>query len=590
METWTAGIGRQVSALAPHSMRFLRASVVPLWRWYLAGTAAVLLTNGLSVEVPSRMAAALDKLRAEQPGAAVDAAWIAGIGLAVILVRTLSRVWFFTPGRLAETELRGRFFAHMLRLQPSFYARHPTGDLLSRATSDVTYARALAGFALLQACNVLGSLGFGTWKMFTMSPALTVAVLGPCAVAFAGMTFATRRLMALQRITQQQMGRLADELLSTFHGVATVQAFCAEDTFARRLDRRAADLRASNLEMSRIRALAFPLLSVAGGVATWGLVAFGGEAVKNGTLTPGELAAFIALVAYVVMPIRMLGWLVPVFQRAEASLERIHAVLDEPEERPDAANPQPPPTRAPALELRHLTFSYPDQTSPALVDLCATLPAGGTIGIYGPVGSGKSTLLRLLARLLNPPEGTVFVDGVDVRSLDLDAWRSSLCVVPQSPFLFSETIEENVGFGASLLDVNAAVTAAALKPDLAALPDGLATVVGERGISLSGGQRQRVALARGLLRPARVVILDDVLSAVDHHTEGELLTTLRENDNATRIIVSHRLSALVQTDLILVLDAGHLVDHGPHLELVERPGPYRDAWDAQASAFAAGNA
>lgn len=570
-------------------MRFLRASVVPLWRWYLAGLAAVLLTNGLSVEVPSLMASALDKLRAGESGGARDAAWIAAIGLGVILVRTLSRVWFFTPGRLAETELRGRFFAHMLRLQPSFYARHPTGDLLSRATSDVTYARALAGFALLQACNVLGSLGFGTWKMFTLSPMLTVSVLGPCALAFAGMSFATRRLMALQRITQQQMGHLADELLSTFHGVATVQAFCAEETFSDRLDRRAGALRASNLEMSRIRALAFPLLSVAGGVATWGLVAFGGEAVTNETLTPGELAAFIALVAYVVMPIRMLGWLVPVFQRAEASLERIHAVLDEPEERPDAANPQPPPTGAPHLELRHLTFTYPDRTTPALVDLNATLPAGGTIGIYGPVGSGKSTLLRLLARLLNPPEGTVFVDGVDVRALDLDAWRDCLCVVPQSPFLFSETIEENIGFGAAPSAVNAAVNAAALRSDLVALPDGLATVVGERGISLSGGQRQRVALARGLLRPARVVLLDDVLSAVDHHTETEILTTLRQNVNATRILVSHRLSALVHTDLILVLDAGRLVDHGPHIELVERPGPYRDAWDAQAAAFALGS-
>ncbi len=576
------------SPFLPHSTRFAREAVLPLWRWYVAGTTAVLLTNWLSVEVPTLMASALDKLRAGQSGATMDAAWIAAIGIAVIGVRTLSRVWFFTPGRLAETALRERFFSHLLKLQPSFYARYPTGDLLSRATSDVTYARALAGFALLQACNVVGALGFGTWKMFTMSPQLTLAVALPCVLAFAGMSFATRRLMALQRITQKQLGLLADELLSTFQGVATVQAFCAEDTFADRLDGRAADLRSSNLEMARIRAMAFPLLSIAGGVGTWGLLAFGGSAVNAGTLTPGQLAAFIALVGYIVMPMRMLGWLLPVFQRAEASLERIHLVLDEPEDRPDAVAPLPAPSRAPRIELRHLTFSFAGASVPVLNDLCATLPAGGTVGVYGPVGSGKSTLLRVLARLENPPPGTVFVDGVDVRLLDLDAWRSSLCLVTQAPFLFSETIEENIGFGAPNAEVAAAAVASALAPDLDALPDRLQTVVGERGISLSGGQRQRVALARGLLRPARVVLLDDVLSAVDHHTEQELLTTLRERADATRVIVSHRLSALVHTDLILVLDAGRLVDQGPHAELITRPGPYRDAWDAQAAAFAAG--
>lgn len=575
---------RRLSAALPHSARFAKDSVVPLWRWYVAGTAAVLLTNWLSVEVPSLMASALDKLRAGEAGAGTDAAWIAAIGIAVIGVRTLSRVWFFTPGRLAETQLRERFFTHLLKLQPSFYARYPTGDLLSRATSDVTYARALAGFALLQACNVVGALGFGTWKMLTMSPLLTLAVAVPCVLAFAGMSFATRRLMALQRVTQRQLGLLADELLSTFQGVATVQAFCAEDTFANRLDGRAGDLRASNLEMARIRALAFPLLSIAGGAATWGLLAFGGSAVNAGTLTPGQLAAFIALVGYIVMPMRMLGWLLPVFQRAEASLERIHLVLDEPEDRPDLAHPLPAPATAPTIELRHLSYGT------RLTDLCATLPAGATVGVYGPVGSGKSTLLRVLARLENPPLGTVFVNGVDVLQLDLDAWRASVCVVTQAPFLFSETIEENIGFGAPRDAVATAANAAALGPDLAALPDGLDTVVGERGISLSGGQRQRVALARGLLRPATVVLLDDVLSAVDHHTEQELLTTLRARADSTRIVVSHRLSALVHTDLILVLDGGRLVDQGPHAELVQRPGPYRDAWEAQAAAFAVGAA
>ena len=576
-------------SILPHSQRFVREHVKPLWRWYVAGTLAVLATNWLGVQVPLRMAHGLDQMRAGQPGAATDAAIIAALGVGVIVVRTLSRIWFFTPGRLAETELRGRFFRHLLRLQPGFYSRYPTGDLLSRATSDVTYARALAGFALLQACNVVGSLTMGVGQMLAMSPKLTLAVALPCLVAYGGVSMATRRLMALQRVSQKQLGALADELLSTFQGVATVQAFCAEDTFARRLDGRAGDLRASNLSMTRIRAVAFPLLTLAGGLATWGLLVFGGGAVRAGTMTAGELAAFIALIAYVLMPMRMLGWLFPVFQRAEAGLERIYIVLNEAELRPDATQRRPAPARGPEIELRNLSFAFPDAPHrPVLREVSVTIPAGGTVGIYGPVGSGKSTLLRLLARLQDPPPGTILVDGADVRDVDLDAWRSSLCVVSQSPFLFSESIAENIGFGASPEAIERAAAAAALKQDLDALPDGLSTVVGERGIALSGGQRQRVALARGLLRDAQVVLLDDVLSAVDHHTEQELLATLRARAGATRIVVSHRLSALVQTDLVLVLDEGRLVDAGKHADLVQRPGPYRDAWDAQAEAYAAG--
>ncbi|MBM4391409.1 MAG: ABC transporter ATP-binding protein [Deltaproteobacteria bacterium] len=558
------------------TLRFSRAYVAPLWRWYLVGTLALVATNYLSVQVPMHMAAGLDLLRAGQPGASGEAYWIAVLGVLVIVARTLSRVWFFTPGRIAEFNLRGDFFAHLLRLQPDFYARQVTGDLLSRATSDVTYARAFAGFALLQAGNVVGSAVFGVGQMLALSPQLTLAVALPCVLAFGLMQLATRQIMHLQRQMQKHLGLMSDDLLGAFSGVATIQGFNVERVFQSRLDGRAQDLRRTSLAMTRLRAVAFPLLGVAGGVATWGVLFVGGGAVREGTLTAGQLAAFIALVAFIVMPLRMLGWLLPVLQRSEASLERIYAVLDAETLRPGAL---PSPARAPSIELRGLSFAYGER--PVLRDLCTTLPAGATVGIYGPVGSGKSTLLRVLSRLETPARGTVFVDGVDVLDLDLDAYRAALCVVPQAPFLFSETIRENVGFGAPDEQVRGAVAAAALDPDVAALPDGLGTVVGERGIALSGGQRQRVALARALLREAPIVLLDDVLSAVDHATEQELIGTLRSRAGATRVVVSHRLSALVHADFILVLDAGKLVDQGTHDELLSRPGPYREAWLAQ---------
>ena len=568
-----------------HLPRFLRAYVRPLWRWYLAGGTAVLLTNYMSVRVPMELASGLDALRAGQAGVAHAALRIAGLGVAVIVARTVSRLWFFTPGRIAEFNLREDLFAKALRLQPAFYAQHSTGDLLARLTSDVTYARAFSGFALLQILNVVAALVMGTGQMLAISPVLTLACALPVLLGFLAVQRGIGRMFGLQKQAQAQLGVLSDELLGAIQGVATVQAFDVEDAFAQRIEARASELRATNLAMARLRALVFPLLTVAGGAAVGLLLAFGGPMALAGEVTPGELAAFVGLVAYLVMPLRMLGVLVPVFQRTEACLERIHAVLDAPIERPEGATPEPPADPvgvAPAIALRGLGFAYPDAPDrPVLRDITVDLPAGATIGVFGRTGSGKTTLLRLLARLHNPPAGTVLVDGVDVTRLDLDAWRRRITVVAQAPALLGESIRENIGFGAPDHEVRAAAHAASLGPDLDALPDGLETVVGERGVVLSGGQRQRVALARGLLRSTELILLDDVLSAVDHTTEQELLATLARGRGATRLIVSHRMSALEHADRVLVLDEGCLVASGTHAELLAVEGPYRDAWRAE---------
>jgi ATP-binding cassette subfamily B protein len=480
---------------------------------------AVFVTNELAVQVPVRMAAGLDALRAEDLDAAGAAALaIALMGLGVIVTRTLSRAWFFTPGRLAEFNLREDLFAHVLSLQPEFFGRYATGDVLSRITSDVTYARAFAGFVALQGVNVVVALALTTRQMWLISPELTGLCALPVLVAFAGVQVGAARLMRLQRQAQVQLAALSDEVLGTLQGVATVQGFAVEDVFVERLDGRAADLRRTSLESARIRALTFPLLAVGAGACVAFLLGFGGRAVVEGTVSPGGIAAFVGLVVYLVPSVRMLGWLVPVLQRSEAALERIHAVADARAERPDRGTGRVlAGGRGPEIEFRGLAFRYPGQADEgALRGVDAVIRAGSTVGIYGPTGSGKTTLLRLLSRLRNPPPGTVFVDGIDVRELDLDAFRQAVVLVPQAPFLFSESVRENIGFGQSDAVVRAAVEAAALAPDVEALPERLETVVGERGIVLSGGQRQRVAIARGLCRQPSIVLLDDVLSAVDH--------------------------------------------------------------------------
>lgn len=586
----------------PHLRRFLRQYVLPLWRWYVPATLAVLLTNWLAVRIPATLAVGLDALRAGGVGPAgttvTDAALHIGLyGASIIVIRSLSRIWFFTPARLAEFTLREDLFAHLLRLQPSFYAKYPTGDLLSRATSDVTFARAFAGFALLQAVNVIAALSMALAQMVSTSAPLTIAAAIPIFAGYAVAQGGASRLFGMQRMVQAQVATFSDGLLGAITGVATIQAFCAEDAFVARLNTMADAMRRTNVQLAALRAVVFPLLTVAGGVSIFLLLALGGPMVVAGAVSPGELAAFIALVGYLIVPLRLLGVLLPVFQRAEASLERIHVILDSPVERPERGQEQPFPTpgRGPAIELRHLTWAFPDAPeTPVLRDISVTLPAGASVGIFGRTGAGKTTLLRLLARLQNPPPGTVFVGGIDITRLDLDDLRRHLVMVPQVSFLFGETVRENVGLGAPDARIREAVAAAALTPDLAALPDGLETVVGERGIVLSGGQRQRVALARGLARDGEIVLLDDVLSAVDHHTEQQLIDMLEGRGGSTgrgaapggetrptRILVSHRMSALERCDVVLVIDAGRVVDVGTHATLVEQAGIYRDAWMVQ---------
>jgi ATP-binding cassette subfamily B protein len=277
--------------------------------------------------------------------------------------------------------------------------------------------------------------------------------------------------------------------------------------------------------------------------------------------------------------------LVSVMQQCQASWERIDGVLAAPPLRPDLPSPAPAPTAAPGIVARHLTFTWPGASQPALSDVSFTLQPGATLGVFGATGSGKSTLLRLLARLEDPPPGALLIDGVCVRTLDLDAWRRALSLVPQRPFLFSESLADNLLLGDDAPGrLDRALALGALAPDVARLPEGTATVVGESGVRLSGGQRQRAALARGLLRPHLVVLLDDVLSAVDHATEAELIERLREEaagGRVTTVLVSHRVSALLHTDHVIVLDQGRVVDQGAPHALLQRPGPLQDAWRQQ---------
>jgi ATP-binding cassette subfamily B protein len=559
------------------------------YRWsYIAGAFFLWITNYLAVSIPGEIGRAVDALRDAMPvGRHVVA--IAAMGVAMIGVRSLSRILIFNPGRHLEYHLRQDLFAKLLRLQPSFFAHHKRGDIVSRAANDISWIRTLVGYGGLQVVNVTIAVILTGWKMVALSGRLTALVLLPILIAMAIIQWNIRRLFHLSRRSQEQLGEISEHVLGSLQGMAAIQGFVAEQAFVDRFEERNREWLATGMKLAVIRAAALPLLVLAGGVAMVALIGVGGPLVLSGQLTVGELAAFTTLLAVMLPPLRSLGWMLSVIQRGRAALERIFELLDHPVDRPEGdAGIRSAAGHGPTIELRHLSFAYPDEPERrVLSDLCVTLPAGTVVGLFGRTGCGKSTLLRLLARLYNPPRGSILVDGSDITELDLDSWRRRLAMVPQRPFLFSDSIAANVALTEDFDDalVREAAEMAALGPDLASLPDGLGTVVGERGIMLSGGQRQRVALARGLYRGGDVLILDDVLSSVDHQTEAELVETIaglaRRPEAPTVFIASHRLSALRHCDLILVLDRGRLVDHGSHDELTDRPGPYSDAWSVQ---------
>jgi ATP-binding cassette, subfamily B, multidrug efflux pump len=563
--------------------RFGRRYAARYWLWYLVGVGMLFLTNWLAVNIPLRMAEGIDAMRAGLPDVVRDQAIAIGwMGLAVIVVRTLSRILFFTPGRLVEFHLKNDLFKRLTELQPTFYARFGAGDIVSRATSDITYLRALIGFGSLQVFNVALALGLTGREMFALSPKLSLMAVVPIILGLFTVQVGLLYMHRLMRLSQQQLSGLSDNILGALQGVRTIQDLNAEESMVQRfLARNRAYLR-TNIKLAWVRSTVFPLLGLAGSLALYLLLAVGGPLAIEGELTVGELVAFVTFIAYLLWPLMSLGWLLSVLQRGLTSLERLDEILYSEPDRPEGEDGVATGSGPVALKLTKLSFRYPDDPDRVALDgLTVDIEPGQVVGIYGRTGSGKSTLLRVLTRAWNPEPGMVTVDGTDLTKLDLQAWRRRMAVAPQTPFLFSDTIANNIAMGDATEDeVRGAAARAALSSDLEALPDGLQTLVGQRGIMLSGGQRQRSALARALVRDFDLLVLDDVLSAVDQATEQDLIDVLVEG-SATTLIVSHRMSVLARTDLVLVMDEGRLVASGPHELLREQPGPYRDAWEHQ---------
>jgi ATP-binding cassette subfamily B protein len=547
----------------------------------------VVLGNVFQLAGPQFLRRGIDALARSEPLARV--AWMAGALVVTAILTGMARFGMRQllngVSRKVEYDLRGDLYRHLETLQPSFYHRTPTGDLMALSTNDIAAVRMVAGPALMYLTETLTRVAMALPLMGQISWRLTAIGMIPLVGIPAGLVLLGRRIEQRFEEVQKHFADLTIFAHENLSGVRVVRAYRQEEAHQRRFAELSTEYLRKNMGLARVYGALFPAITLIGGLGSAATLWFGALLVIRGGVTLGDYVAFSTYLALLIWPMVALGWVVNLAQRGAASLGRIMRILEDRPTIADPVHPRPLPPKAGArtIEFRDVWFRYPapkadggPQRGWALEAISFTAPAGAWIAVVGATGAGKTTLVELIPRLADPDRGAVLLDGVPLPDLRLADLRRAIGLVPQETFLFSRTIGENIGQGELAQDaIEAAARVAQLHETVAGFPAGYDTMLGERGINLSGGQKQRAAIARALARDPDVVVLDDALSSVDTQTEAAILHGLKGSlAGRTAIVVSHRITAVRDADLILVLDEGRIVEHGRHEELFERRGRY----------------
>jgi ATP-binding cassette subfamily B multidrug efflux pump len=546
------------------------------------GIVLVLLTNALDKGIPWLLRDAIDDLVAGRLAAVTHIA----LGVVVLAIamggaRTVGRTRVFNVGRDVEYTLRSEVLARLHQLGPSFFQRMATGEIMSRAINDLAQVRMMVGFGLLNIVNSSFAYVLALGCMLSMSPSLTLWAIAPFPLLLLVARLLGRAMFSRSQASQEALGSLSTRVQESLSGVRLVRAFGAEAEQEALFEVQNQNALQKNMAFAVLRGFMWPLLVGVASLGTLCVLVRGTAMVRAGSLSVGELVAFLAYVESLKWPTMGLGYIMAVLQRGRASFVRVSEILDAQPDVVDAPDARSPGQQG-ELRVHDLSYAYGQHS--VLHDVSLTLPAQRSLAIVGRTGSGKSTLAALLARILPTPRGRVFLDGDDVTELRLRELRDTVGYAQQEPFLFSDSVSHNIGYSLpettspnAQARIREAARAASILEELDELPDGFDTLVGERGVQLSGGQKQRIALARALLSEPRVLIMDDPLSAVDAKTEERILEAIETASRGrTMVLVTHRVAAAARCDDIVVVEQGRVAEQGTHAELLSKNGVYAE--------------